>query len=500
MLSTLSHSPATPVGLFDLNPPSECPPKVIAERGEKDGHADFLDIPGLRTDPAIVRQKSLTKVRAEQIKIPTYPDCNCPVKAVKAHTPFVMKNVLHVPRGRKSVLIDIKRWRWMCKTCGKTVTQPLDVMTEDHYRMTRPLLEYCEEQALLGIELSLAQETGVSVRTIRSIRKKKVERLKVEVQVATPRVLGLDGVRADNNRRRVILTNIEAGEVVDLIESGKKNAIVARIRQLPNFQSIAIVTIDMCRTLSAAVLEALPNAAIVIDRFHICRTGNQAMDKVRNRLFPRVKKEREPGRPYRPRPEPFRLRRASLTNKDKKYMQFWFDQQPELKLAYDLKEDYLEMFDAATYGGKECMSKVKAQRYYRKWESSIPVGEKYPNLPNDFKPITSPMKNWGEYVFNRFDHNFTNSYTEAKNREIRSILRESRGCGFETLRGKMVFGTRLRKEKKEDCETEMNAIRPKSKRRGRASQPSTAGKTTQDVPSKGYEIPDHIQIAFEFTN
>src|SRR5919112_2121575 len=467
MLSPLNTSNAFPVGLFNLNLPSAPRPEIADVRD----HADFLNITGLRSDPEIKEMKSLIKVRAEQVKQPTFPNCACSVNGVKAHTPFIMKDVLDLPLARKTVMVDIKRWRWMCKTCQKTVTQPLDIMIKDRHRMTRRLLEYCEEQALLGTELSLAEETGVSPRTIRSIRQKKVKRLKAEVQVAAPRVLGLDGVRADNNRRRVILTNIEAGEDIDLLESGKKNAIAAWIRQLPNFQSIAIVTIDMCRTLSAAVLEALPDAVIVIDTFHIARTGNQAMDKVRNRLFPRVKKEREPGRPHRPRPEPFRRRRASLTNKDKKYMQFWFDQRPELKLAYDLKEDYLEMFDEETYGGREFMSKAKAERYYRKWESSLPVGEKYKDLLKDLKPIRSPMKNWGEYVFNSFDHHFTNAYTEAMNRKIRDILRNSRGCGFETLRGKMVFGTRLRKEKQEDRKTEMNAIRPKSKRRGRASQP-----------------------------
>jgi transposase len=503
MLSTLNTPPAITVGLFDLNPPSECPPEGVAKRSEREDHADFLDIPGLRSAPAINKQKSLRKVRAEQIKIPTYPDCGCPVKAVKAHTPFVMKNVLDEPRARKSVIVDIKRWRWMCKTCGKTVTQPLDVMTEDHYRMTRPLLEYCEEQALLGPELSLAKETGISPRTIRSIRQKKVARLKDEVQFATPRVLGLDGVRADNRRRRVILTNIEAGEVVDLLKLGNKEAIAERIEQFPGFEGIAIVTIDMCKTLLAAVLKALPDAVIIIDGFHIMRTGNQAMDKVRNRLFPRNKKKREPGRPYRPRPEPFRRRRATLTGRDKKYMRFWFDQQPELKLAYDLKEDYLEMFDEETYGGRELMSKAKAEQYYRDWENRLPVEEKYKDLLKDFKPILSPMKNWGEYVFNRFDHNFTNAYTESMNRKIKDILREARGCKFDTLHAKIVFGTRLRKEKEVDREAEMRAIRPRSKRRGQAStkgQRAAAGKTTKGKQSAAYELPDLSQIAFEFVN
>lgn len=505
MLSPLNtSSQAFPVGLFTLDLPAAPQPSAPRpETIEDEGHADFLNITGLRSDPAITELKSLIKVRAEQIKTPTYPDCHCLVKAVKAHTPFVMKDVLDLPRARKSVVVDIKRWRWMCKTCGKTVTQPLDIMTGNHYRMTRRLQEYCEEQALLGPELSLAEETGVSPRTIRAIRKKKVGRLKVEIQFATPRVLGLDGVRADNKIRRVILTNIEAGEVLDLLEAGNKNAIAARILQFPGFESIAIVTIDMCRTLLAAVLEARPDVIVVIDGFHIIRTGNQAMDKVRNRLFPRDKKKREPGQPDRPRPEPFRRRRADLTGKEKKYMQFWFDQQPELKLAYDLKEDYLEMFDEETYGGREFMSKAEAERYYRKWESGLPVGEKYKALLEDFKPIRSAMKNWGEYVFNRFDHNFTNAYTESMNRKIKDILRESRGCSFDTLHGKIIFGTRLRKEKRVDREAEMKALRPRSKRRGQVGangQHAAAGKAARGGQSRGYEIPDHIQTAFEFTN
>jgi transposase len=505
MLSPANTSHEFQIGLFNFNLPSVPPPKIIGGReitGER-GHADFLNIPGLRSDPVIEEQKCIIKVQAEQIKNLTYPDCACMLKEVKAHSPFVMENVLDLPWARKSVIVDIKRWRWMCKSCGKTVTQPLDIMTEDHYRMTRRLMEYCEVQALLGTELSLAEETGVSPRTIRSIRQKKVAQLKSEIQFTTPRVLGLDGVRADNHRRRVIFTNIKAGEVLDLLQLGNKKGIVERIREFPDFKSITVVTIDMCVTLRAAIREALPNAVIVIDVFHIIRTANQSMDKVRNRLFPREKKKREPGVPTRPRPEPFRKRRDQLTKDDKQYMKLWFDQQPELKLAYDLKEGYMEMFDVQSYGRKRSVSAVKAKNFYQKWESTLPVEEKYKDLLKDFKPIRSAMKNWGEYIFNRFDQNFTNAYTESMNRKIKDILRESRGCNFDTLHAKIVYGTRLRKENKEDRRTEMMAVRPRSKRGGRTgakSQRAVTAKTTQGTQSSSYDLPDLSQIAFNFMN
>jgi transposase len=235
-----------------------------------------------------------------------------------------MKQIHDVPRGRKRLIIVIKRRRWKCKSCNKTVTQPLDGLAKGHYRMTQRLLEYLEVQSLFETELSLDKETGVFVRTIREIREKFVERLEKEVKFDTPRVLGLDGVRADSRSRRVNLTDIEAGLVVDLIKAGNAKGIADRIREFKGYENIQFVTIDMCRTLRASVLDALPGAVIIIDLFHIMRIGNQVMDKARNRLFEGSKKRREPGQPGRPRPEPFRMRRAQLKERHLKYMEYWF--------------------------------------------------------------------------------------------------------------------------------------------------------------------------------
>jgi transposase len=163
MLPILSTSHTNPVELFD--PSSERLQEIIAEQCEEGGHADFLNITGLKSNPAITEQKYTIKVRAEQVKISTYPpNCTCEIKEVKAHTSFDMKGVLDLPHAHKIVVVDIERRRWMCKTCKKTVTQSLDILAEGHYRLTRRLVEYCEVQALLGTELSLSEETGIELR------------------------------------------------------------------------------------------------------------------------------------------------------------------------------------------------------------------------------------------------------------------------------------------------------------------------------------------------
>lgn len=298
MLATHQTPPAFPAGVISPDQPSVRRPRRVKEKGRDEKHADFLDLPGLKSDPDVKEGKCIIQVSARQVGVPTYPaDCVCLVKSVKSHTPFIMPRVFDTPRSRKSVVIVIERRRWRCKTCGKTVTQPLDCLTEGRHQMTRRLLEYIEVQSLLQTELSLAEETGIFVRKIREIRGQFVDRLKDEVEFDTPYVFGLDGVRADKRRRRVILTDIEAGLVLDLLESGSKKSIADRIREFPGWEKIGIFTIDMCRTQCAAILDARPDAVIVIDLFHIMRIANQVMDLVRNRLFPREKKKREPGRP-----------------------------------------------------------------------------------------------------------------------------------------------------------------------------------------------------------
>lgn len=512
MLATDFPAPAFPDASVYADLPAARPPR----NARRTGHADFLNLPGLESDPKIDECHSLIYVKAEQVGVPTYPDCACPVKEVKAHTPFTMKRILDVPRGRKSVVIDILRRRWMCKnkTCRRTVTQPLDFMAEGHYRMTRRLLEYVEGQSLLGTELSLSEETGIYVRTIREIRLKFVGKLKKEVKFETPFVLGLDGVRADRRRRRVIITDVEAGFVLDLLESGSKASVADRIREFPGWEKIGIFTIDMDRTLLAAILDARPGAVIVIDRFHIVKMANKVMDKVRNRLFPRDKAKREPGQPFRPRPEPFRKRRATLTSKDLEHMDYWCNKEielrkgkphkeSELRLAYDLKEAFMEIFDEETYGGWKFMSKSAARHFYQVWLRRLPVKDEFKPILDDFREIRSAMDNFGEYVLNYFDCRYTNAFTESMNRKVKDILRDARGCDFETVRARIVYGTYLMKQLRAAREAERGAVMPHSKRKNwqppKAKGKGTAkGKQAEREGRDSYKLPDLRQMALEF--
>jgi len=78
---------------------------------------------------------------------------------------------------------------------------------------------------------------------------------------------------------------------------------------------------------------------------------------------------------------------------------------PELQLAYETKESFFAIWRAT--------GSVAAKARYAEWRVACP-----PEVVADFKPLHTAMQNWGEYIFNYFDHPHTNAFTEASNRRI----------------------------------------------------------------------------------
>lgn len=128
-----------------------------------------------------------------------------------------------------------------------------------------------------------------------------------------------------------------------------------------------------------------------------------------------------------------RRHRNQLTPEERAQMGQYFKLLPELELAYEAKEDFFAIWRAA--------GSAAAKARYAEWVGACP-----PEVRGDFKALLTAMENWGEYVFNFFDHPHTNAFTEASNRRIKDIQREGRGGSFETVRYKAVFGTLLRQE------------------------------------------------------
>lgn len=401
----------------------------VPERGE---HAvDYLGLPGLRTLSVSDRGKTRILVRAEQLMAAACPGC-ASTEGFKGNGTR-LQSLLDEPRGSQSVRIDLRRRSYSCKTCGTSKLLPLVCVSEGR-RMTARLESYIRHKSLLRPFKEVAQETGVSAKTVREIFRDYVgaQETRREEACPTPRVLGLDGVYV-NSKERAILTDPERGLVVDVWPTVESKQLAAALRALPDRERVEVVTMDMSRGLLWAVAQALPGAAVVIDRYHIQRMANEAVDRVRLRLRKEIKRTR--GGIHMCHRKLLRKHRSQLTWEERREAERYFELLPDLRAAYDTKERFFEIWRADDI--------TAAETLYEEWRQGCPR-----EVTDEFKPLHTTMKNWGRYVFNYFDHRYTNAFTEASNRRIKDIQREGRGGDYRTVRAKIIFGTLLRQELK----------------------------------------------------
>jgi transposase len=410
---------------------------------------DYAGISGLRTLCAPEIDDDRILIRTEQTEsLSRCPKCGGELKRNGTRRQLLRDE----PRGLRSVVIEVRRQNYRCKACQAAMLQPLCGIDENR-RMTSRLLQYTEANALLDKFNMVSLRTGLSTRSVQDILHHHVLSLDKVFRFKTPRVLGLDGIhierkRDENNnlcrerRQRSVFTDIEAGQVIEVRENSTRDELIAGIKRIPNYKQIEIVVIDMSLVLRSAVQEILPQAVIVIDRFHIQRYANDSMDNVRRRLRLNIDEKR--GESTMCDKDLLRKHWYDLSSEEQEYLQLWFKLQPELGVAYHTKEAFFGIWDA--------LSSDIARERYRRWLEQLPS-----EFWRDFEPLLSPMKNWGEYIFNYFDHRYTNAFTEQANRQIRDILRASRNCSFETYRAKIIYGTQLRKQMEEAREKRAKA-------------------------------------------
>jgi transposase len=311
-----------------------------------------------------------------------------------------------------------------------TFQQPVPGIREDR-KLTERLVEYIAKHAESRTFTDVAKEVGLDEKTVRSIFEEHAETVAKLAQPETPRVLGIDEVHI-RHHARCVFTNIEAGTLIELL-SGRSYKSVHHflVTGLKSRSDVELVCIDMHRPYLMAVRDAMPEVIVVIDKYHVIKMANVAVDKVRLHLRSRMT-DRKRRALMRSR---FLLlkRKAELKPFERVSLEAWLDQLPLLRDAYERKESFYAIYDAIDRG--------TAIQLYTAWKRDMPK-----QLVPFFQPLLTAMENWTDEIFAYFDHRYTNATTEALNGLIKGVNRQGRGYLFRTLRAKMLFTKGVRKK------------------------------------------------------
>lgn len=331
----------------------------------------------------------------------------------------------------KRVGIVVERQRYICRECSSTFFEPLSDMDEKRLA-TKRLIAWIEEQSLKRTFVSIADEVGVDEKTIRNIFRDYINYLAEVVRFETPTYLGIDEIHIIK-KPRCVLANVGENTVVDLLVNRNKDTVVKWLSKLPNKEKVQIVAMDMWNPYRDAVKAVLPHASIVVDKFHVVRMANNAMEDVRKKL--RAGLERKQRRQLMHDRFVLLKRNHELTPKDHLLLEVWTLNHPTLKTAYDLKEGFFKIWDNDNLHD--------AYKAYLAWKESVTD-----DVRPSFQPILTAVSNWEEEIFNYFLHPVTNAYTESLNSIIRVVNRLGRGYSFEALRAKILYTEGFHKTKR----------------------------------------------------
>ena len=313
----------------------------------------------------------------------------------------------------KVVFLMLMKRRFRCPSCGKVFTEP-DEVFGSRRRSSCRFREHLGTQALHQTVKRTASEEKAGEGLVRRCVAEEIKRvLGGKGKTETPEFMGLDEFSVRGRRLyHTAICNLVEGEVMEVVEGQGHKKVEDYLSSLSNPERVKGVAMDMHEPFRQAVEMCLPNAKIVIDKFHLVRHINGALDKVRSRL--------QGGSSKYKRRDLFQSRYILLKGSErlldweKERLRQLFSSYPDLKKAWMIKEDFRAWYKRTDRRVAEKMLGLLVKRIE---DDSFP----------EFKELLQTLTNWKEEIMNYFHHRITNGFVEGKNNRIKTIKRMAYG-------------------------------------------------------------------------
>jgi len=277
---------------------------------------------------------------------------------------------------------------------------------------TEKLAAYADTLSRVMTISDVAEVTGLGWDTVKGIVKQRLQRDYGQIACKDLKYLSIDEIYVGQRKKfytRVL--DLESGRIV-WVSRGRGKAALQGFWRRVRKSKIQAVAMDMSGAYWAAVLEALPKAKVVFDRFHIIKLMNEKLDELRRALV------REAEGPLKMVIKGTRFLLLMRMNNLKD------DQLPKLEKAlklnepllwgWYLKEELSLLWEQSSYKAME--------RFLRRWcERALATG---------IKQLTQMAKtrltHWTG-VLNWWEHRINNGKMEGTNNKIKTLSRQAYG-------------------------------------------------------------------------
>lgn len=356
------------------------------------------------------------------------------------------QEVMDLPHHGKFTCIHLIRKRYKCKDCSSTFFHPLDWINDGHRATTR-FVDRITKVSLDRSFSDIAREYGVHEKTIRNIFYSKYADVIDTTRFESPEYLGIDEINIAGGVRCCI-TNLSVNAGIEFLPKRTLDTLRPYFHNMPGKENVKAVAMDMWRPYRQITKEFFPHAIIVIDKFHVLKMADMAVDTIRKKVRADCETKRTQLKLKKDR-FIMRTRPYNMSELEKSQLAMWRQDFPLLGIAYDVKEEFFRIYDAK--------DRQEAILRFKTWKAGIPEAM----LPY-WEAIFVTYENWGDEIFNFFDlvqqrgSKLTNAYTECQNSITRAINSIGRGYSFDALRVKLLLAP-----KKEGIITSYRSIKRK---------------------------------------
>ena len=313
--------------------------------------------------------------------------------------------------GKKLVFLILHKRRFRCLACAKVFSEP-DPVFGARRRSSRRFRQHLGQDAINQPIRQVAHKEGVGEGLVRRCLTEEAQRL-LNIPDRTPPVtiMGLDefSIRKGQVYDTAIM-DIESKQVLGVVTGHRQEEVGNFFDALPMPERVQVVVMDMHEPFRQAVELRLPQAKVVVDKFHVISHVNRALDQVRTALQPQRGKKGDL----------FRARYLLLRGKERltpeghvKLMRVLGDY-PQLKRAWELKEAFRRWYKVS--------SRAEAERELAVWEATAKE-----HGPAPFRRLLTMFCRWRREILNYFDYPYTNGFVEGKNNRIKVIKRTAYG-------------------------------------------------------------------------
>lgn len=321
-----------------------------------------------------------------------------------------VRTICHGIFGNKKVLLLFKSRRFKCRHCQFVFTEPSPFgISRKRYD------EHFADEAVRHLSTSNFKETGkryhVSSHTLVSLLK---ERKQKEELPTGELILNVDEHSFSGRDLKITIGEVQNKKLMAVLKNDRQETLRRYFKSMPDEAKSRVkeACIDMKQSYLTVLNEMLPEALVVVDRFHVVKEMVRQVEELRKIM-------QNNGRIGDRRINRFLLakNREDLTKDERERLKLIFEKNkkfPALQNAYFVKEKVRDMYHSKNRKEAE-----------RKFDMLILQLEEFE--VGKIREMRDTLKRWKPYILNFFERRTTNAFIEGCHNKIKLVKRMSYG-------------------------------------------------------------------------